>query len=88
MLASLDLPLIWAALIAFAVMAYVVLDGFDLGTGILFAIEQEDDDRDVMVNSIAPVWDGNETWLVLRGGGLLAVFPLAYATLLPAITPP
>ncbi len=86
-LETLDLPLIWAALIAFAVVAYVVMDGFDLGTGILFAIEHEDGDRDVMVNSIAPVWDGNETWLVLGGGGLFAVFPLAYATIMPAMYP-
>jgi cytochrome bd ubiquinol oxidase subunit II len=87
MFASLDVPLIWAGLIAVAVVAYVVLDGFDLGVGILFAIEHEDGDRDVMVNSIAPVWDGNETWLVLGGGGLFAVFPLAYATIMPAMYP-
>jgi cytochrome d ubiquinol oxidase subunit II len=84
---SLDLPLIWGALIAFAVLAYVVMDGFDLGVAILFSIEHEEDDRDVMINSIAPVWDGNETWLVLGGGGLLAVFPTAYAVLLPALYP-
>jgi cytochrome d ubiquinol oxidase subunit II len=87
MLESLDLPLIWAGLIAFAVLAYVVLDGFDLGTGILFALEREPGDRDIMVNSVAPVWDGNETWLVLGGGGLFAVFPLAYATIMPALYP-
>ena len=83
----LDLPLIWAGIIAFAVLAYVVLDGFDLGVGILFVVEREDADRDVMVNSIAPMWDGNETWLVLGGGGLFAVFPLAYATIMPALYP-
>jgi cytochrome d ubiquinol oxidase subunit II len=83
----LDLPLVWAGLIAFAVLAYVVMDGFDLGTGILFAFEHEARDRDLMVNTIAPVWDGNETWLVLGGGGLFAVFPLAYATILPALYP-
>ena len=82
-----DLPLIWAGLIAFAVLAYVVLDGFDLGVGILFAAERGTSDRDVMVNSIAPVWDGNETWLVLGGGGLFAVFPLAYAIIMPALYP-
>jgi cytochrome bd ubiquinol oxidase subunit II len=81
------LPIIWAALIAFAVLAYVVLDGFDLGIGILFAVEHEREDRGVMVNSVAPVWDGNETWLVLGGGGLLAVFPLAYGLILPALYP-
>jgi cytochrome d ubiquinol oxidase subunit II len=84
---SLDLPLIWAGLIAFAVLAYVVLDGFDLGVGILFAVEHEDGARDAMVNSVAPIWDGNETWLVLGGGGLFAVFPLAYATIMPALYP-
>jgi cytochrome d ubiquinol oxidase subunit II len=82
-----DLPLIWAGLLAFAVLAYVVLDGFDLGVGILFAVEREDAARDAMVNSVAPIWDGNETWLVLGGGGLFAVFPLAYATILPALYP-
>lgn len=82
-----DLPMIWAGLIAFAVLAYVMLDGFDLGVGILFAAERRDADRDVMVNSVAPVWDGNETWLVLGGGGLFAVFPLAYATIMPALYP-
>ncbi|MBS0561364.1 MAG: cytochrome d ubiquinol oxidase subunit II [Proteobacteria bacterium] len=84
---SIDLPMIWAALIAIAVLAYVLLDGFDLGIGILFAAETEDEDRDVMVNSVAPVWDGNETWLILGGGGLFAVFPLAYATIMPAFYP-
>ena len=78
---------IWAGLIAFAVLAYVLLDGFDLGVGILFAAERGAGDRDVMVNSIAPVWDGNETWLVLGGGGLFAVFPLAYAVVMPALYP-
>ena len=82
-----DLPLIWAALIGVAVIAYVALDGFDLGVGILFAIEHEEADRDVMVNTVAPVWDGNETWLVLGGGGLFAVFPLAYAIIMPAFYP-
>jgi cytochrome d ubiquinol oxidase subunit II len=83
----LDLPLVWGGLIAFAVLAYVVLDGFDLGVGILFVVERDGPDRDVMVNTIAPVWDGNETWLILGGGGLLAVFPLAYAIILPALYP-
>ncbi|MEP7240645.1 MAG: cytochrome d ubiquinol oxidase subunit II [Devosia sp.] len=84
----LDLPTIWAGLIAFAVLAYVVLDGFDLGVGILFPLFPDAADRDQMTNSIAPVWDGNETWLVLGGGGLMAVFPLAYATVLPALYVP
>ncbi len=78
---------IWAGLIAFAVLAYVVLDGFDLGVGILFAAERGSSDRDTMVNTIAPMWDGNETWLVLGGAGLFAVFPLAYAIIMPAFYP-
>jgi cytochrome bd ubiquinol oxidase subunit II len=81
------LPVIWAGLMAFAVLAYVVLDGFDLGIGILFAVEREREERGVLVNSVAPVWDGNETWLVLGGGGLFAVFPLAYGLVLPALYP-
>ncbi len=83
-----DLPTIWAGIIAFAVLAYVVLDGFDLGVGILFPFFPKRHDRDVMTNSIAPVWDGNETWLVLGGGGLMAVFPVAYATVMPALYMP
>ncbi len=85
---DIDLPLIWAGIIAFAVLAYVILDGFDLGVGILFPFFPQKHDRDVMMNSVAPVWDGNETWLVLGGGGLMAVFPLAYATILPALYAP
>ncbi|MCJ2014746.1 cytochrome d ubiquinol oxidase subunit II [Methylobacterium sp. J-076] len=85
---ELDLPLIWAILIATAVFLYVAMDGFDLGLGILFPAVRGKAERDVMVNSVAPVWDGNETWLVLGGGGLLAVFPLAYATILPALYMP
>ncbi len=87
MLEGIDLTPIWAGLLAFAVLAYVVLDGFDLGVGILFAVEGGEEDRDIMVNSIAPVWDGNETWLVLGGGGLFAVFPMAYAIIMPALYP-
>src|SRR5690606_21559258 len=82
-----DLPLLWAGIISFVVLTYVVLDGFDLGIGILFPFFPDAQDRDVMMNSIAPVWDGNETWLVLGGGGLLAAFPLAYAVLMPALYP-
>ena len=85
---ALDLPFIWAALIAFAVLAYVVLDGFDLGIGILFPLIDKGRERDIAMNAVAPVWDGNETWLVLGGGGLFAVFPLAYATILPALYAP
>ena len=86
--ASFYLPLIWAGLIAAAIFLYVCMDGFDLGIGILFPAIRAKADRDVMVNSIAPVWDGNETWLVLGGAGLFAVFPLAYATILPALYMP
>jgi len=71
-----DLAFIWAGIIAFAILTYVILDGFDLGVGILFAIEPDKQDRDIMMNSVAPVWDGNETWLVLGGGGLLRFFRL------------
>jgi cytochrome bd ubiquinol oxidase subunit II len=82
-----DLTVIWAFVIAFAVFAYVVMDGFDLGIGILFPTLQVGTGRNRAMNSIAPVWDGNETWLVLGGGGLLAAFPLAYAVILPATYP-
>jgi cytochrome bd ubiquinol oxidase subunit II len=82
------LPLVWAAIIAFAVAMYVLLDGFDLGIGILFPLAPGHAERDVMMNSVAPVWDGNETWLVLGGGGLMAAFPLAYGVVLPAVYVP
>lgn len=80
----LDLPLVWYALIGTAIFLYILLDGFDLGVGILFPFAPSDQCRDRMMNSIAPFWDGNETWLVLGGGGLFAAFPLAYAILMPA----
>ncbi len=82
-----DLTVIWAFIIAFAIFAYVVMDGFDLGIGILFPTIAVGRERDRAMNSIAPVWDGNETWLVLGGGGLFAAFPLAYAVILPATYP-
>ena len=85
---SIDLTTIWACIIAFAVFAYVVLDGFDLGIGLLFPEFEVGNERDAAMNAIAPVWDGNETWLVLGGGGLLAAFPLAYAVIMPALYPP
>jgi cytochrome d ubiquinol oxidase subunit II len=88
MLAAIDLPTVWAFIIAFAVFLYVVMDGFDLGLGILFPLFPAKHDRDVIMNSVAPVWDGNETWLVLGGGGLMAAFPLAYAVLMPALYTP
>lgn len=83
-----DLPLIWSLLIATAIFLYVLLDGFDLGIGILFPFAPSDKCRDRMMNSIAPFWDGNETWLILGGAGLFVVFPLAYAILLPAFYVP
>jgi cytochrome d ubiquinol oxidase subunit II len=83
-----DLTIVWAFLIAFAVAAYVVMDGFDLGIGLLFPSLPVGKQRDQAMNAIAPVWDGNETWLVLGGGGLLAAFPLAYAIILPALYAP
>ncbi|WP_262690037.1 cytochrome d ubiquinol oxidase subunit II [Kordiimonas aestuarii] len=83
-----DLPLVWAFLIAAAILIYVVLDGFDLGIGILFPFLNNPEDRDTAVNTVAPVWDGNETWLILGGGGLFATFPLAYAILMPALYVP
>jgi cytochrome d ubiquinol oxidase subunit II len=82
---GIDLSLIWILIIAFGLMMYVVMDGFDLGIGILFLFVPLRSDRDLMVNSVAPVWDGNETWLVLGGAGLLAAFPLAYSVLLSAL---
>jgi cytochrome d ubiquinol oxidase subunit II len=83
-----DLPLVWAFILAFAVLAYVVLDGFDLGIGILFPFLKREENRDTAINTIAPFWDGNETWLILGGGGLFAVFPLAYAVVMPALYAP
>jgi cytochrome bd ubiquinol oxidase subunit II len=79
------LPVIWGAVVAFSVFMYVLMDGFDLGIGILFPALPGEAARDTAMNSVAPIWDGNETWLVLGGGGLLAAFPLAYAVLMPAL---
>ena len=82
---GIDLPLVWAVIILFSIMMYVVMDGFDLGIGMLFPFFPEKTDRDVMMNTVAPVWDGNETWLVLGGAGLMAAFPLAYSIVLTAL---
>ena len=82
---GIDLPLIWALIIAFGLMMYVFMDGFDLGIGILFPFIRDRVDRDTMVNTVAPVWDGNETWLVLGGAALMGAFPLAYSVLLSAL---
>jgi cytochrome d ubiquinol oxidase subunit II len=79
------LPVIWAGLIGTAVAMYVILDGFDLGVGILFPFAADERQRDQMMRSVAPFWDGNETWLILGGGGLLVAFPRAYAVIMPAL---
>ncbi len=85
---GIDLSLIWFVIIVFATLMYIVMDGFDLGIGILFPAVRDPQDRDVMVNSVAPVWDGNETWLVLGGAALFGAFPLAYAVIIDALTIP
>jgi cytochrome bd ubiquinol oxidase subunit II len=82
---ALDLVPLWAGVLALGVFMYVLLDGFDLGVGILFPYAPDDTSRDLMMNSVAPIWDGNETWLVLGGIALLAAFPLAFAVILPAV---
>lgn len=83
-----DLTIVWILLIGIAILAYAILDGFDLGVALLFPMFPSREDRDVMMNSVAPVWDGNETWLILGGGSLFAAFPLAYAVLMPAVYAP
>ena len=85
---SIDLSIIWFVIIVFATLMYIVMDGFDLGIGILFPFTRSPQDRDLMVNSVAPVWDGNETWLVLGGAGVFGAFPLAYAVIIDALTIP
>src|SRR5246500_335090 len=82
---GIDLPLLWMIIIAFGLMMYVIMDGFDLGIGILLPFVADRADHDIMVNTVAPVWDGNETWLVLGGAALLAAFPLAYSVILSAL---
>lgn len=79
------LPIVWAVLAATAIFIYVVLDGFDLGLGMLFLAEPDKKHRNIMVQTIAPVWDGNETWMIFGGAALYGVFPNAYATILPAL---
>lgn len=79
------LTLAWVAIVGFAVFMYVLMDGFDLGIGILYPFAPSEEARDVMMNSVAPVWDFNETWLILGGAGLFAAFPIAYAIVLPAM---
>ena len=83
--ASTWLPVVWLGVIGFAVLMYVLLDGFVLGLGILAPAAQDGDQLDHMMNTAAPIWDGNETWLVLGGAGLMAAFPRAYAVVLSAL---
>lgn len=80
-----DTALIWFGIIGLGVLIYVVLDGFDLGIGILFPLVKDKVERDAMMNTVAPVWDGNETWMVLGGAGLFGAFPLVYSTVLSAL---
>ena len=82
---GIDLPFIWAVIIIFSIMMYLVMDGFDLGMASLFPFVKSERERDVMMNTVAPVWDGNETWLVLGGAGLFGAFPLAYSVVLSAL---
>jgi cytochrome d ubiquinol oxidase subunit II len=79
-----NLALFWAAVIAFAIVVYVILDGFDLGVGVLFGVAENEARRDHMLATIAPFWDGNETWLVVIGASLFAAFPMVYSVFLPA----
>src|SRR3954465_3543765 len=85
---ALDLPSLFALVVAFSIPLYVLLDGFDLGIGILFLFAPSDRERDAMMNSISPAWDGNETWLVMGGTLLFAAFPVVYAAVLPALYVP
>src|SRR3954453_2452536 len=81
----LDFVPIWTLILGMAVFLYVLLDGFDLGVGMLYGLAPNTASRNIMMNSIAPIWDGNETWLVFGGLGLLAAFPLAFAIIIPAV---
>src|SRR4051812_24856998 len=81
---ALDLIPVWSVILGIGVFFYVLLDGFDLGVGMLYGFAPEGS-RDLLMNSVAPIWDGNETWLILGGVGLLAVFPLAFAIIIPAV---
>lgn len=82
---GIDLPLIWFLIIGFGLIMYIIMDGFDLGIGIVFPFVSDREERDLMMNTVAPVWDGNETWLVLGGVGILAAFPKAYSIILTAL---
>ncbi|GJH13269.1 cytochrome d ubiquinol oxidase subunit II [Caballeronia novacaledonica] len=80
-----EVTVIWASIIALGLFMYVALDGFDLGIGMMFPFFPDESERDIMMDSIAPVWDGNETWLVLGGAALFAAFPMVYSVLLSAL---
>ncbi|MBV9584921.1 MAG: cytochrome d ubiquinol oxidase subunit II, partial [Alphaproteobacteria bacterium] len=80
-----DFVPIWTAILAVGIFLYVLLDGFDLGVGILYGFAGNRISRNLVMNSIAPIWDGNETWLVLGGVGLFVAFPLAFAIIMPAV---
>ncbi len=80
-----DLVPVWTLILAVSVFMYVLLDGFDLGVGILFPLARDDASRTLMMNSVAPIWDGNETWLIMGGTALMAAFPLAFAIIIPAL---
>ena len=82
------LTLVWAGIIGLAIFVYVITDGFDLGIGILFPVMAPGPERETAIATIKPVWDANQTWLVLGGGGVFAAFPLAYAILMPAVYAP
>lgn len=82
---TLDLVPVWTVILGVGIFFYVLLDGFDLGVGILFGLAPDTASRNLMMNSIAPIWDGNETWLVLGSVGLMAAFPLAFAIIIPAV---
>jgi cytochrome bd ubiquinol oxidase subunit II len=82
---TLDFVPLWTGVLGLGVFLYVLLDGFDLGVGILYGFASDRTDRIFVMNSIAPIWDGNETWLVLGGLGLLAAFPVAFAIIMPAV---
>ncbi|KDM90548.1 cytochrome d ubiquinol oxidase subunit II [Photobacterium galatheae] len=83
-----DLSVLWFGIIVFATLMYITMDGFDLGIGILMPMVKDSQQKDLMVNTVAPVWDGNETWLVLGGASLFGAFPLAYAVIIDALTIP
>src|SRR5689334_14425061 len=83
--ATFDFVLVWTLILSMGIFFYVLLDGFDLGVGMLYGFMPDNRSRNIVMNAIAPVWDGNETWLVLGAVALLAAFPLAFAIIIPAL---